>query len=305
MGSAMEQVTLWYLCEKDELPGLSEEIRAMGLSINNLHSKNFKEANIIDSEINLFIIDLIEISPVKILEMLAGDQRLQSFLKFVIINKKDLKDIKKTSFNLMHVEFISRPVEKSEFLLLLEKSIVVERYREIMKFVSSEAESRIEAYEGILDINRKKVFETDKEKSAFEKILAYEKNLMKEQVELSKAIRDFTFLRQSEIFDMKSRINAEEMLAELRRRELLDAKNIINAQDSVLNFSAKELNDAKRIINASEQMSELGRMEALNLHDNLKKEKELNKSLCEEIEKLLQENDALKTEIALLKKNKG
>jgi hypothetical protein len=299
----MEQVTLWYLSDREQAHGLSDEIKAMGLSINNLHGKNFKEANITDSEINLFIIDLNDVAPLKIFEMLTEDQRLQSFLKFVIINKKDLKDIKKASFNLIHVEFISRPVEKREFLLLLEKSIVVERYREIMKFVSSEAESRIETYEGILDINRKKVFETEKEKSAFEKILAYEKNLMKEQIQLSNAIREFTLLRQSEIFDMKSRINAEEMLAELRRRELLDAKNVINAQDSVLNFSAKELNDAKKIINASEQISELSRMEALDLHESLKKEKELNKSLSFEFEKLLQENEALKSEIAALKKN--
>ncbi len=298
----MEQVTLWYLSDSNQLPGLSDEIGAMGLSVNNLKAKNFKEANIIDSEINLFIIDLEEMPPLKVLEMLAGDQRLQSFLKFVLINKKDLKEIKNASFNIIHVEFITRPVEKREFLLLLEKSIVVERYREIMKFVSSESESRIQTYEGILDINRKKVFETEKEKSAFEKILAYEKNLMKEQLKLSNAIRDFTILRQSEIFDMKSRINAEEMLAELRRRELLDAKNVINAQDSVLNFSAKELNEAKKIINASEQMSELSRMEALNLHDNLKKEKELNKSLSEEFEKLLHENEVLKSKIASLKK---
>ncbi len=298
----MEQVTLWYLSDSNLQPALSDEIGAMGLTVNNLKSKNFKDANIIDSEINLFIIDLEDSPPLKVLEMLAGDQRLQSFLKFVLINKKELKDIKNASFNIIHIEFITRPVEKREFLLLLEKSIVVERYREIMKFVSSESESRIQTYEGILDINRKKVFETEKEKSAFEKILAYEKNLMKEQLKLSNAIRDFTILRQSEIFDMKSRINAEEMLAELRRRELLDAKNVINAQDSVLNFSAKELNEAKKIINASEQMSELSRMEALNLHDNLKKEKELNKSLSEEFEKLLMENEELKSKIASLKK---
>jgi hypothetical protein len=301
----MEQVTLWYLSDSNHLPSLSDEIKAMGLSVNNLKAKNFKEANITDSEINLFIIDLDDIPPLKILEMLASDHRLQSYIKFVIVNRKDLKEIKNASFNIIHIEFITRPVEKREFLLLLEKSIVVERYREIMKFVSSEAESRIETYEGILDINRKKVFETEKEKSAFEKILAYEKNLMKEQVQLSNAIRDFTILRQSEIFDMKSRINAEEMLAELRRRELLDAKNVINAQDSVLHFSAKELNEAKKIINASEQMSELGRMEALNLHENLKKEKELNKNLSEEVEKLLKENEALKSSIASHKKNKG
>ena len=99
-----------------------------------------------------------------LLEEIVKDERLQNFLKFIMIKKSQLKGLMKLNYNLMHLEFLNRPVDKRELLLLLEKSIIVERYREIMKFISKEAESRIEAYEGLMDINRKNVFESEKEK---------------------------------------------------------------------------------------------------------------------------------------------
>ena len=102
--------------------------------------------------------------------------------------------------NLMHVEFISRPVSDREFLLLLEKTILVERYREIMKYISEEAESRIEAFENLMDIKRKDIFASEEEKEGFKNILNYEKNLIKKQSDLNKAIREYTQKRQKEIF---------------------------------------------------------------------------------------------------------
>ena len=293
----MEQVTIWYLHDSDKSKGIIDAIKNMGLMVNSVEGYDLQGANIVEHEINIVIIDIYKDSPEKILKAMSSDLRVHSYLKFVLMPRKEIKTASKISYNLLHVEFISRPVFIREFLLLLEKSVIVERYREIMKFISKEAETRIETYEGLMDINRKNIFESEKEKQAFEKILIYEKNLMREQARLNRAIKDFTLMRQSEFFDMKNRIKAEEMLADLRRKELIDAKDVIVAQESVIDFSATELKDAHEILHAAENAAELARMEAIDLHKKLEKEKLIN-------ENLRYENKDLKDQIKKIKSNK-
>ena len=290
----MEQVSVWYLTDNEHGEKLSESIRGLGLTVNLLRAVNFDDANVIEDEINIFIIDLQNINPENLMTEMLKWHKLTGFLKFVLFAKKDINNILKMSVNLFHLEYVARPVDKREFLLLLEKSIIVERYRELMKYISQEAEARIETYEGLMDINRKNIFSTDTEKKAFEKILHFEKGLMREQRKLNDAIKEFSVMRQKDLTDMKKRIHAEEMLADLRRKEMLEAREVIEAQESVIDFSSVKLEEAKQILSASEQVAELSRKEAIELHKQLEHEKVVNQNLAEEIERLLLEVDELK-----------
>ena len=283
----MEKLTIWYLKDNDGGMEIVDAITGLGLNVHLISGYKLAHANIVEEQINFFIFDILTTDPKLVIKEIMKDDRLQSFLKFMMINKNQIKEISKLNYNLMHLEFLNRPVDKREFLLLLEKSIIVERYREIMKFISKEAESRIEAYEGLMDINRKNVFESEKEKEAFEKILDFEKNLIQQQANLSVAIRDFTLLRQMNLYDMRDRIKAEEMLTELRRKELMDAKDVIKAQESVIDYAAKEVDSAKKIIDAREKVEELSRSELIDLHKEIARQKTLNKQLAEQVDRLL------------------
>ena len=283
----MEKLTIWYLKDNDAGTDIVDAITGLGLKVNIASGYKLTHANIVEEQINIFIYDILAADPKLVVKEIMKDERLVSFLKFMIVKKNQVKEISKLNYNMLHLEFLNRPVDKREFLLLLEKSIIVERYREIMKFISKEAESRIEAYEGLMDINRKNVFEYEKEKEAFEKILDFEKNLIQQQTNLSTAIRDFTLLRQMNLYDMRDRIKAEEMLAELRRKELMDAKDVIKAQESVIDYAAKEVDTAKKIIDAREKVEELSRSELMELHKEIARQKILNKQLAEQVDRLL------------------
>lgn len=285
----MEKTAIWYITDSDAGRKIAANIRELGLSIQTLTVDELASADISFSMIHIIILDIVERPLADIIALARNDERINSYLKFIVLKKSQIKQAALISMNMLHVEFISRPVNRREFILLLEKSIVVERYREMMKFVSKEAQERIDAFENLMDINRKDLFVSEKEKAAFEKIIEYEKHLMEEQARLNRAIRDFTFMRQRELFDMKGRIRAEEMLTELRRKELMDANSVIKAQESLINFSSKELHEANRIIDASEKVAELGRMEAISLHEQLKLEKEKTMALEAEVEKLRRE----------------
>jgi hypothetical protein len=100
------------------------------------------------------------------------------------------------------------------------------------------------------------------------------------------AVREFTLMRQKEMFDIKNRIKAEEMLADLRRIEMMDAQSIIKAQEAVIDFSSRELKEAGRIIDANEKVRELSRAEAIDLHEQIRAERDKNFTLQEEVERL-------------------
>jgi len=298
----MEAVTIWYLTDNEEGVKLRDSIKTLGIRVANPNGFNLKNANISGSEINLFIFDLQKTEIKKLLESISSNFKIQSSPKFILLSKKSMREAVKLSFNTFHLEFICRPVCKREFLLLIEKTVIVERYREIMKYISREAEIRLEAFEGLLDINRNEIFKSKNEKVTFEKIVKFEKNLMREQTKLNNQIKGLAILRRSDLFDMRQRINAEEMLGDLRRRELMEAKNIIEAQESVINFSSQELRDAKRIIDAKDNVEELGRNEALEMKEIIEKENKMNKSLSEEIDRLLAEVGALKSRLSKYEK---
>ncbi len=286
----MKSVNIWFLTDNTEGAKLAQAIKGMGLTVHIVKGAGFASSNIAVDDTNLFIVDVKKKKLPAIVALLRDDPRLNSFLKFVITSKRDIRKAVNISLNMMHIEFIARPVDNREFSLLLEKSVVVEKYKEMMKMFSKEAETRIGAFESLMDINRKEIFENDREKEAFEKILDYERHLVAEQSKLNNAIKEFTLLRQKDLFDLKNRVKAEEMLTELRRLEMMDAQSVIKAQEAVIDFSAQKIDEAGKIINATEKVQELSRKEAMELHEKLSKAE----ARCRELEK---EVDALRAEL--------
>jgi len=287
----MERADIWYCTDNDKGKEIYETLKLLGLNIVLVEDKNFSSCNILPSQINIFIIDLITVEFSEILSMLRKDERLHKFIKYLILFKKQIRKASQLSIDVMHLEILSRPIKKREFSLLLEKSIVVERYKEMLNLFSLEATERIEEYTNLLDINRKESFFDEKEKNIFSKIINFEKHILEEQKELNAAIANFTRLRQQELFDLKKRIDAEEMLSELKRQELMDAKKVIEAQSAVIEYSSKELQSAEEIIHATEAVQELSRLEAIKLHEELEKEKQKNEELQKKIDMLVKKNN--------------
>ena len=287
----MERADIWYCTDNDKGKEIYETLKLLGLNIVLVEDKNFSSCNVLPSQINIFIIDLITVEFSEILSMLRKDERLHKFIKYLILFKKQIRKASQLSIDVMHLEILSRPIKKREFSLLLEKSIIVERYKEMLNLYSLEATERIEAYTNLLDINRKESFFDEKEKNIFSKIINFEKHILKEQKELNAAIGNFTRLRQKELFDLKKRIDAEEMLSELKRQELMDAKSVIEAQSAVIEYSSKELQSAEEIIHATEAVQELSRLEAIKLHEELEKEKQKNEELQKKIDMLVKKNN--------------
>jgi hypothetical protein len=282
----MDRVDIWYMTDYDGGKTLVKTLETLGFTVHLVEADDFLSCAINQSSVHMFIIDCVNIPLDCVIAMLHGDPRIQNYQKFIISSTEEIEKAMASVGALMHVDFISRPFNRREFIILLEKAVVVEKYREMMKNISKEAEGRIEEFESLIHIHKKDMFTSEREQEVFGKIMAFESKLLEEQKKLNTAIREFTSLRQKELFELKNRIHAEELLDSFRRNEMIDYHKTIKAQQAVLDFSSKELDVANKIIKASEITGELSREEAILLHETLRSERERGENLAREVESL-------------------
>ena len=282
----MEAVNILYLSDYEGGKALSDALVSIGFDVSLIAGRDFSDVEINQDEPHLIVIDCPALSPERLIPMIIADTRLQNYQKFIIMSVDKTDEAIALSGDILHIDFISRPFNKRELLILLEKAVLVEQYRNMMKAISRDAEDRIGEFESIMHTHKKNMLDTKSENEAFDRIMTFEKKMIEEQKKLNEAIRDFTALRHKELFDLKSRLRAEELLDAFRRSEMLDAHDMIWAQQVVIDLSTKELGDARNIIKAAEINGELSREEAIALHEKLNSERERNTRLSEELDAL-------------------
>ncbi|MFA5517810.1 MAG: hypothetical protein WDA74_01005 [Spirochaetota bacterium] len=290
----MENANVIVFTDNYEGRELAKAIESLGLTVKVVSSFSQKQVldNYRDNYILIFNITDLEVSSVlDFAESLEGGS---SKVKFIIMEQSKIGTANVKTSNVTHVEFIGSPVDKREFLLLLEKTLLVEKYKNLMVLISKESESRLEIFETVLGPCHENYSDDKADKEAFLKMIDFEKKLMKEQLNLNDAIRRIALMRNRDYFLLKERVLAEEMLDTLRQNELMNANKVIEAQEALIDYSAKEFYDARRIIDATNNVAELSRVEALELHEELLLVKKENKELTLKIKSLMDENMELK-----------
>lgn len=282
----MDKIEVLYFTDNKEGEALATRVRQMGVSVT---SCDFNEIEQVCENITGYVVlifDFINKKPEVLIKQLSDVKSVKNLIKLIITDNSDIEGVFFNAVQLLNLEFIIKPVDERSFMLLLEKTLLVEKYRQLMKLISDESESRIDVLECMLNIKRKDMYDEGTEKEIFIRILDFEKRLMEEHLSLNDSIRNIALYRNNEFIALKDRIKAEEMLNELRREELINANRIIKAQESLLEYSSKELMEVKMIINARENVEELSRSEAIDLHselDRLKREKKVLESRIESL----------------------
>lgn len=254
-------------------------------------SRLLRDIESTDGMFNILVVDLAGVSREKVIRIL-NKYPLPSVLKLIIFDDCSGTGEFYSLGNFLNMELFSRPIDIRAFLLLFEKIILTEKYRLLMRLVSREAEVRIPKLEGLVTSGSEGMLEDD-ERDFLIRVIEFEKRILEEHRNLNDTIRRISLLRNNEYMDLKDRVRAEELLSELRTQELLDAKSVINAHESLLDYSTQELRDAKMTLAAMENVEELGRVEAIQLHEEIKELEEINKSLEKRIELLQQNNETL------------
>ncbi len=282
----MDTIEILYFTNNKEEENLILKIRQMGVTVTLCNFDNIEKICENRGEFCILIFDLIDMKPEELIRRLSKIQSLDSCIKLIITENKDIEGIYFNIVHLLNLEFIIKPVDERSFMLLLEKTLLVERYRQLMKLITDESESRINVLEYMLNIHRKNESSEISEKEIFIRILDFEKKMMEEHLNLNNSIRNIALYRNNEFIALQDRVKAEEMLDDLRREEMINANRTIKAQESLLEYSSRELVEAKKIMRARETVEELSRAEAIDLHRELDRLRNEKKMLEEEIESL-------------------
>lgn len=285
----MNKIEILYFTDNKDGEGLAARVGQMGVSVTVYDFGDVEKICEDKTGYCVLIFDLIKKKPEELIKYLSEIKSVQNIIKLIITENKDIEGVFFNAVHLLNLEFIIKPVDERSFLLLLEKTLLVEKYRHLMKFISDESESRIDVLECMLNIKRKDMYDEGTEKEIFIKILDFEKKLMEEHLNLNESIRNIALYRNSEFIALKDRVKAEEMLNELRREELINANRIIEAQESLIEYSSRELIETKKIMNAKDNVEELSRAEAMGLHTELKRLKDEKRVLEGKIDTLMNE----------------
>jgi hypothetical protein len=304
----MNSVEICFIFDSNEASLVSERLGDLGLVVHEYDFSNIHDLKLNPEKVNIVLIDLEKVSVVEIITSLRKNSHLTDSITYVMISPQYMGDALSITGSLLQTEFIEKPYNRREFILLIEKTIVVEKYRELMGQLSSEYKERIENYENIFDTNKNNVFESEKSDETFKRILNFERNLIERQKELNERIKEFSCFREQDFAQARDMLFANAMLDKLREKELLEARDTITAQEHVIDFAGMLLEEKikeveaeqhvleyasesaegqKKIIEAQEQVVEFSREEALKLHNRIK-------ALYDEKNELQDENQRLK-----------
>ena len=166
MKRLVENIMIWYFTDNESGKKTASAIEGLGLSVNLLETLNLAGVltNVDYEGVNIFIFDMAEDAPQKIIDYCISEKKIRGFAKFVLLSKKNLKEALLISFNIDRLEFLSKPVNTDEFLLLLEKVIVIEYCR---KNIPANGLGALNLLEGFLSIGRKDVFDHKNELDFF------------------------------------------------------------------------------------------------------------------------------------------
>ncbi len=283
----MDKIEILYFTDNKTGEALATRVKQMGVSVTVCNFDEIEKICANKTGYCVLIFDLLNRKPEDLIKYLSEIKCVENIIKMIITDKKDIEGVFFNAVHLLNLEFIIKPVDERSFMLLLEKTLLVEKYRQLMKLISDESESRIDVLECMLNIKRKDMYDEGTEKEIFIKILDFEKKLMEEHLSLNDSIRNIALYRNNEFVILKDRIKAEEMLNDLRREEMINANRIIEAQESLIEYSSRELIETKKIMNARDNVEELSRTEAIDLHSELNRLKNEKKILENKIETLM------------------
>ncbi len=296
-GKEMIEAKIYILTDNNTGKNIASRISQLGFDPEILTNPDqLKNLQGSEDRLNILIIDMAGASAAG-LNRILNENNIKNFIRMIVLDSCAGCEEFYSSGDFFNVELFTRPVDIRAFLLLFEKMVFGERYRQLLRIITGEAESRIQTAGDLLAASDSGPDSRARERDFFIKILEFEKKIIDEHIKLNDSIRHMSLMRNTEYMALKDRIRAEEMLGELRRQELLDAKDVINAQESLLDFSSKELHETKRILAAREHVEELGRTEAMELHAELKKLREINSSLEKRIEVLHKDNENLRKRV--------
>ena len=196
-------VKVWYLSDNESGKKLFSQIENLKVQTGYFDIAEISGITPLQEHTNIFIFDLDNFQTDSIVNIVSQDERFKNSLKLCILSKKQIREFDSKSYNSFKLELLERPVNNEVFLLLLEKSLLVELYRDLLHSTSSSNHGGVNSLETVMEVNRKRVFEPGFErKQCLNSIIEFKSRSQEEEAKLRDKIERI-HLDSSSFFQLK------------------------------------------------------------------------------------------------------
>lgn len=134
----MNKIEILFFTDNSEGEALAARAGQMGLSVMVCDFNEIDNISENKTGCSVYVFYLMARKPAELIRDISRITAIDNFIKLVVADRSDVEGIFFNTVNLLNLEFIVKPVDERSFLLLLEKTILVEKYRQIMKLISDE-----------------------------------------------------------------------------------------------------------------------------------------------------------------------
>ncbi len=258
----MEGIKVFIVTDNNEGKRITEGFRELDTQVEEFAS--FKRISKIDTQkyyVALLIVHLDDMNLTKTIRDLEKVSSNASMLKFVFLRRNTMKQLDAENYNILHLEFLLRPVRLSEFFLLMEKSIMAERFKTMLQESSKNLKDKGDGVEYLFEVFRKKMLEEKgSSNEIFEKILHLQQKMNEETDRTQRNMNLFSRVKQKNLY-VEDQILIEELLGPILPLEQIKnqdkLKAIENLQDSNIDLEEALIAAQSKILDLQYEVESL------------------------------------------------
>ena len=204
-------------------------------------------------DIDIFLLDLQ--TPEQMKEVRENLKSLFSVeaLVFFIVDKYSQYNFLELSLNRNYTYTLQRPVGRSQLLLLLEKTMLSEYQKLLLNDLKSKDELEwLNRLENLFLLTQEELLQAEKNKTAYENLLNYERDLIREQKRINEALILLSEYRDKDKKALLDEGEAKKAISQLMQKELKEKYEEIKAHEALNEYHRKVKTALMKTINEIE-----------------------------------------------------
>lgn len=242
----------WERFTKEDL-----DIEQRALDWSQIKSGQAKSAAV---DIDILLLDLQ--SPEQMKEVRENLNSLFSVesLVFFIVDKYSRYNFLELSLNRNYTYTLQRPVGRSQLLLLLEKTMLSEYQKLLLNDLKSKDELEwLNRLENLFLLTQEELLQAEKNKTAYENLVNYERDLIREQKRINEALILLSEYRDKDKKALLDEGEAKKAISQLMQKELKEKYEEIKAHEALNEYHRKVKTALMKTINEIETSPELSK----------------------------------------------
>ncbi|MCB1169306.1 MAG: hypothetical protein KDK25_03175, partial [Leptospiraceae bacterium] len=261
----MYTVKIWHISSGRRFPFDFQSVGRFQVELEELPPDEMPTINPDPQLIHLFCIQGENGQADYIRDLLEKSSDLIPYLRVLIVPENEYQEHLQGLRGNLRIALIDDSIRSDNLRLLLETLINNEYYRAIIQTFARDLRGQSRAFDGFRELARKELAQSKEESAAFQRLLDYESSYRDFEGKVEKAMQEALALKDREVVELTSRMQAMERLSEFRDKELKDARETLDAAQKALDLSRTENMEREKIIDALQRLNIYTEQEAVEL----------------------------------------